>query len=113
MCGIFVYSGKREDTAKNILEGLKTLEYRGYDSWGIAVKPVDQTYLAVEKHIGKIGEATTGLPTSTIGIGHTRWATHGGVTDQNAHPHTNKDKTIAVVHNGIVELPQPKTCSLG
>ena len=106
MCGIFVYSGKREDTAKNILEGLKTLEYRGYDSWGIAVKPVDQTYLAVEKHIGKIGEATTGLPTSTIGIGHTRWATHGGVTDHNAHPHTNKDKTIAVVHNGIVENHQ-------
>jgi len=106
MCGIFVYSGKREDTAKNILAGLKILEYRGYDSWGIAVKPVDQTFLAVEKHIGKIGEATTGLPTSTIGIGHTRWATHGGVTDQNAHPHTNEDKTIAVVHNGIVENHQ-------
>lgn len=106
MCGIFVYSGHRDDTAKNILAGLKTLEYRGYDSWGIAIKPIDQTFLAVEKHIGKIGEATTGLPQSKIGIGHTRWATHGGVTDQNAHPHTNKDKTIAVVHNGIVENHQ-------
>ncbi|MFO0704313.1 MAG: glutamine--fructose-6-phosphate transaminase (isomerizing) [Patescibacteria group bacterium] len=106
MCGIFAYTGQKTNTAQNILEGLKTLEYRGYDSWGIAIKPLKTGKLEVEKHIGKIGEAHTDLPSSTFGIGHTRWATHGGVTDENAHPHTNKDKTIAVVHNGIVENHQ-------
>lgn len=84
-----------------VLEGLKTLEYRGYDSWGIAVKK--DASIVIEKHVGKIGEATVSLPPSQIGIGHTRWATHGGVTIENTHPHTSCDKTVAVVHNGIVE----------
>ena len=101
MCGIFGYVGKECDVPNMVLTALKELEYRGYDSWGISVK-YDRK-LVTDKHIGKIGNATTTLPKSTLGIGHTRWATHGGVTVTNAHPHTNKAKTIAVVHNGIIE----------
>lgn len=101
MCGIFGYVGRDNNVADMVLEGLKTLEYRGYDSWGIAVKKNDK--IVVEKHTGKIGEASVSLPQSTVGIGHTRWATHGGVTTQNAHPHMSCDKSVSVVHNGIVE----------
>lgn len=101
MCGIFGYVGKERDVPNMVLAALKELEYRGYDSWGIAVK-YDKKLLT-DKHIGKIADAKTRLPISSLGIGHTRWATHGGVTVTNAHPHTNKDKTIAVVHNGIIE----------
>lgn len=110
MCGIFAYVGKRQDSPTLILDGLKTLEYRGYDSWGIAVSNGDE--VAVEKKVGKIGDAETTLPNSNIGIGHTRWATHGGVTELNAHPHLNADKTIAVVHNGIVENYQELKATL-
>mgnify|MGYP001563294461 CR=1 FL=1 len=101
MCGIFGYVGREQSTAQMILDGLKTLEYRGYDSWGISVK--HHKKITSEKHVGKIGDASTNLSPSSLGIGHTRWATHGGVTVTNAHPHTNKDRTIAVVHNGIIE----------
>jgi glutamine---fructose-6-phosphate transaminase (isomerizing) len=101
MCGIFGYVGKNKNTAETVLAGLKLMEYRGYDSWGVAVKDGDT--LAVDKHIGKIGNAQVDLPDSTLGIGHTRWATHGGVTDENAHPHLDCTKQIAVVHNGIIE----------
>lgn len=101
MCGIFGYVGKKDNAAQTILEGLKLLEYRGYDSWGIAVK--DGQKLILEKHVGKIGNATVHLPASSLGIGHTRWATHGGVTVENAHPHLDCKKEVAVLHNGIIE----------
>lgn len=101
MCGIFGYVGHQVKAADIVLEGLKLLEYRGYDSWGIAVKLGKK--LVYEKHVGKIGVAKVDLPQSMLGIGHTRWATHGRVTEKNAHPHLDCTKTIAVVHNGIVE----------
>lgn len=101
MCGIFGYIGPKINAADVVLNGLKLLEYRGYDSWGVAVK-VGKT-IKVDKHIGKIGNATVNLPASSLGIGHTRWATHGGVTDSNAHPHLDCSSQIAVIHNGIIE----------
>ena len=101
MCGIFAYIGKKHDAANIVLEGLKRLEYRGYDSWGIAVKNGQK--IDVDKHVGKIGIAKTNLTKSSIGIGHTRWATHGGVTVENAHPHLDCTKQTAVLHNGIIE----------
>lgn len=105
MCGIFgIINDEKNQAAQTVLEGLKKLEYRGYDSWGIALKMKDSHEILLDKHIGKIGNAVTALPTGgIIAIGHTRWATHGGVTDANAHPHLDCTKQIAVIHNGIVE----------
>jgi glucosamine--fructose-6-phosphate aminotransferase (isomerizing) len=109
MCGIFGYIGKRDNAAEIIFNGLKTLEYRGYDSWGIAIKNQEagNGKLTAEKETGKLPDK---LPKSSIlhlksnlAIGHTRWATHGGVTEKNAHPHLDCEKNIAVVHNGIIE----------
>lgn len=100
MCGIFGYVGSRRDAATLVLTGLKRLEYRGYDSWGICVK--SGAHAMVDKHVGKVQAAHTGLPESSVGLGHTRWATHGGVTDANAHPHLDCSARFAVVHNGIV-----------
>lgn len=102
MCGIFGYIGQDEQSADIILDGLKTLEYRGYDSWGIAVK-TSKGAVHLEKHVGKIGQATLPPLRTKIGIGHTRWATHGGVTQENAHPHTDCTGNVIIVHNGIVE----------
>jgi glucosamine--fructose-6-phosphate aminotransferase (isomerizing) len=103
MCGIFGYTGTKDNAKDIILEGLKKLEYRGYDSWGVIIVSKQKT-LAVKKKIGKIGQANVeDLPKGRVGLGHTRWATHGGVTVQNAHPHTDCHKRFAVVHNGIVE----------
>ena len=103
MCGIVGYCGPKRATGI-LLDGLKRLEYRGYDSAGIAVQ--NQGKLEVAKRTGKIHDLKAVVPstmTGSCGIGHTRWATHGGVTDANAHPHTDSSGKIAVVHNGIVE----------
>lgn len=105
MCGIFGYVGKQDKAADIVLEGIKLLEYRGYDSWGVAAKVKNS--FEIEKHVGKIGDAHLNSSIfnqkAFLAIGHTRWATHGGVTDKNAHPHLDCTKTIVVVHNGIVE----------
>jgi glucosamine--fructose-6-phosphate aminotransferase (isomerizing) len=101
MCGIFGYVGTQADAPERVLDGLRKLEYRGYDSWGIAVRK--NGVASRERVVGKIGQAHTTLQASTIGLGHTRWATHGGVTEANAHPHLDCTGQIAVIHNGIVE----------
>ena len=103
MCGIFGYVGKRKDATVMAVDGLKSLEYRGYDSWGVAWKKGD--VLCHKKEIGKISGVDGSTLSSDCGlvIGHTRWATHGGVTAANAHPHFNEEGTIAVVQNGIFE----------
>lgn len=101
MCGIIGYVGKK-NAAKVLIDGLKSLEYRGYDSAGIAV--VLEKQIKTIKSIGKIANLEKEIPdniNSNIGIGHTRWATHGGVTIENCHPHTVGNVTL--VHNGIIE----------
>lgn len=100
MCGIFGYTGKRNAT-ELVLTGLKRLDYRGHDSWGIGV--IDQHAIKVDKHAGKVSEASPHLPKSFAAIGHTRWATHGAVNDINAHPHFSSDNSFIVAQNGIVE----------
>ena len=105
MCGIVGYIGT-EQAAPIILDGLSKLEYRGYDSAGMAV--FDGKQVNVTKSVGRLKvleELTHGGATmpGTVGIGHTRWATHGIPNDVNSHPHFNKEKTITVVHNGIIE----------
>ncbi len=106
MCGIIGYTGPRP-AAPLIYGGLKRLEYRGYDSAGIAL--LDHDSIRVERVVGKLGNLELHLanlqsPASIqTGIGHTRWATHGGVTEQNAHPHMNAGGTVAVIQNGIIE----------
>jgi glucosamine--fructose-6-phosphate aminotransferase (isomerizing) len=104
MCGIVGYVGP-EDALPIIIEGLRRLEYRGYDSAGVALLGSD---LSVAKRAGKLEvlekELAEGEPMhGSIGMGHTRWATHGQPTDRNAHPHVDCDERIAVIHNGIIE----------
>lgn len=117
MCGIFGYIGHRHDAAKVIFEGLKRLEYRGYDSWGIAtiipnskLRSTNETEpgkIVVERKVGSIGEVSADSKifkqSSSVGIGHTRWATHGGVIEKNAHPHSSLGGNFVVAQNGIVE----------
>jgi glucosamine--fructose-6-phosphate aminotransferase (isomerizing) len=104
VCGIVGYTGP-QSAFTPIVEGLRRLEYRGYDSAGIALGT--GTSLFVEKRAGKLanleGALPANLPTVHSGIGHTRWATHGGPTDRNAHPHLDNEGKLAVIHNGIIE----------
>ena len=103
MCGIFGYCGGKK-ASEILIEGLKRLEYRGYDSSGICVG--NGSKFSVYKRVGKIKVLADTLPEKPFGhngIAHTRWATHGGVTEANAHPHTDCNEKIAIVHNGIIE----------
>ncbi|MHB1433097.1 MAG: glutamine--fructose-6-phosphate transaminase (isomerizing) [Streptosporangiaceae bacterium] len=105
MCGIVGYAGARQ-ALDVVIEGLSKLEYRGYDSAGVAV--LADGKVAWEKRAGKLANLTAALAQSppmagNVGLGHTRWATHGAPTDPNAHPHTDCGEHIAVVHNGIIE----------
>ena len=105
MCGIVGYVGAR-DAAPIVLEGLRRLEYRGYDSAGIAIRTTDGEAF-IEKRAGKLSNLTDhlngGAPAGTLGIGHTRWATHGRPNDTNAHPHVDCTGKLALIHNGIIE----------
>ncbi len=104
MCGIVAYSGPKA-TLPLLVNGLSRLEYRGYDSSGVAV--VSSEKLFIEKKSGKLSQLKDALDGNTtdgnVGIGHTRWATHGIPNDENAHPHQNEDNKFALVHNGIIE----------
>lgn len=101
MCGVVGYIGRRE-AGPIIVEGLKKLEYRGYDSFGIATV---SGIIELDKHQGRISDSSRSVAhlKGKIGIGHTRWATHGVPSDTNAHPHMDCSSSIAVVHNGIIE----------
>jgi glucosamine--fructose-6-phosphate aminotransferase (isomerizing) len=104
MCGIVGYTGPQSASIP-LIAGLKRLEYRGYDSAGIALGTAGKLF--VEKKAGKLSNLEnaldSSLPSVHSGIGHTRWATHGGPTDQNAHPHLDNEGKLAVIHNGIIE----------
>jgi glucosamine--fructose-6-phosphate aminotransferase (isomerizing) len=113
MCGIIGYTGER-DAAPLLLDGLQRLEYRGYDSAGIAV--LDDGKISITKGAGKLSALRSGLegahPAGRTGIGHTRWATHGKPTTDNAHPHCDCSGDVVVIHNGIVENYLPLRAEL-
>src|SRR6201998_4409517 len=104
MCGMFVYVG-RSQAAPILLDGLRRLEYRGYDSAGVAI--VDGDHVQTRKCAGRIASlaklVSAEPATGSFGISHTRWATHGKVNDENAHPHFDASGKIALVHNGVIE----------
>ena len=101
MCGIVGYLSHEEKPVVSIYQGLKKLEYRGYDSWGIVY--LKNKRLVAIKEIGKLKSEPTNLPESVLALGHTRWATHGGITKANSHPQFDCTGNIALVHNGIIE----------
>jgi len=101
MCGIVGCIGRGDGTVDVLMDGLRSLEYRGYDSAGIALGPS----MGVLRKSGELDALTevvdANRPSGTYGIGHTRWSTHGPPTDSNAHPHTDENGRVAVVHNGL------------
>jgi len=107
MCGIVGFIGEDQKGVQVVLDGLRALEYRGYDSAGIAYRKKGSKDIHLTKQTGRVEALATSLgeptPASDTAIGHTRWATHGSPTVANAHPHFNKNKAIMVVHNGIIE----------
>ena len=104
MCGIVGYIGHRE-AWPIVIKGLKRLEYRGYDSAGVAL--INEQGLNIYKKAGKVTELESFSEgknqLGTIGMGHTRWATHGEPSDRNSHPHTSNDGRLSIIHNGIIE----------
>src|SRR3989338_8652502 len=104
MCGIVGYIGKKQ-ALPVLLQGLRRLEYRGYDSAGVAI--LSGGVISRARSVGKIERLTEKvkdtLLAGTVGIAHTRWATHGGVTEENAHPHIAMSGKLVLVHNGIIE----------
>lgn len=107
MCGVFGYIGRAGAASKEVISGLQRLEYRGYDSAGIALLDEEQN-MEIIKAVGKVGNLKMkaekhNLKNFHIGIGHTRWATHGGVNETNCHPHISQNGRFAVIHNGIIE----------
>jgi glucosamine--fructose-6-phosphate aminotransferase (isomerizing) len=104
MCGIIGYVGQAEATPI-LIDGLRRLEYRGYDSAGVAL--IKDGELQIRKCAGRINTLAQLIqqdpPRGSIGLGHTRWATHGGVTDANAHPHVDQSGRLALIHNGVIE----------
>ena len=104
MCGIVGYIGNNQ-AAPFLLDGMSKLEYRGYDSAGIAV--YEKNHIRIDKCVGRLEalrqKIAGNLPEGTVGIGHTRWATHGRPSDVNAHPHADSSGQFVVVHNGIIE----------
>jgi len=109
MCGIVGYLGNKP-AYPILLKGLKRLEYRGYDSAGVAL--INNNEIELYKCKGKVanleGIVDSDAMNGTIGIGHTRWATHGVPNDTNAHPHFSENEELAIIHNGIIENYNPK-----
>ena len=104
MCGIVGFTGRRE-ASPVLLEGLRRLEYRGYDSAGLITSTGNELHLRKKAgRLAELGKVVAAHPApGCYGISHTRWATHGGATDRTAHPHLSADGRVAVVHNGVIE----------
>ncbi len=103
MCGIVGYIGE-SNAVPTLFEGLQQLEYRGYDSAGVAVST--KSGMKIHKQAGRVDDLVASAPKrlrGPVGIGHTRWATHGEPTAVNAHPHTDASGSVAIVHNGVIE----------